>query len=67
MLAQHRDYLKRLRGILEIVETTGRPDTPEFEQVCRALEELFRDLRAHELAEDALLDRLVDQDIRRRT
>lgn len=65
MLAQHRDFLERLRNILEVAEKIERPDGPEFEQCARELGELFRDLRKHELDEDELLERLVDQDIRR--
>ncbi len=65
MLAQHKDFLERIRRILETVSTVERPDSPEFEQCSRELKELFRKLRAHELAEDALLERLVEQDIGR--
>lgn len=65
LLGQHRDFLERLRRILEIAGTIERPDSPEFEHCARELGELFRELREHELAEDALLERLVDQDIRR--
>lgn len=67
MLAQHRDFLARMRRILEIAKTIDRPDGPEFEQCAHELGELFRALRAHELIEDALLDRLVEHDIRRGT
>lgn len=65
MRAQHRDFLERMRRILETASAINRPDTPEFEQCSRELEELFRALREHEREEDALLDRLVEQDIRR--
>lgn len=65
MLAQHRDFLERMRHILEVAKAIDRPDGPEFEQCARELGELFRALREHEQVEDALLDRLVEQDIRR--
>lgn len=64
MLAQHRDFLERMRRILEVASHIDRPDGPEFEQCARELGELFRALREHELVEDTLLDRLVEQDIR---
>ena len=65
MLAQHRDFLERLRRSLDLARTIARPDSPEFERCSQELGELFRDLREHERAEDALLEQLVDQDIRR--
>lgn len=65
MLAQHRDFQERLRVALEIAGTIERADGPEFERCAKLLGELFRDLRRHELDEDELLERLVDQDIRR--
>jgi hypothetical protein len=65
MLAQHADFLARLRAILDVVSGLEKPDGPELEQCARDLRELFGALRAHELAEDDLLDRLVEQDIRR--
>ena len=65
MLEQHRGFLERMRRILGIARTLARPDGPEFEECSRELGELFRDLREHERAEDELLDRLVEQDIRR--
>jgi len=65
MLAQHQDFLARLRRILASVSTVQRPDSPEFEQCSRELGDLFRALRAHERAEDALLERLVEQDMGR--
>lgn len=65
MLAQHQDFLARLHRILANVSAVQRPDSPEFEQCSRELGELFRALRAHERAEDALLERLVEQDMGR--
>lgn len=67
LLAQHRDFLARLSRILELVTALARPEGPEFERCAQELGELFRALRAHEQAEDSLLERLVEQDIRRAT
>ena len=64
MLDQHRDFLERMRRIQDIAGTIDRPDGPEFEHCARDLHELFRALREHEQTEDALLERLVEQDIR---
>lgn len=65
MREQHRDFLERLMHALELIRAITRVDGPEFAQLALELGDLFRDLRQHESAEDALLERLVDQDIRR--
>jgi hemerythrin-like domain-containing protein len=65
MMHQHRDFLERMSRILATMSALERSDGPEFEQCARELRDLFGALRAHEQAEDALLDRLVEQDIRR--
>lgn len=64
MLAQHADFLARLRQLQELVGTVVRPDAPEFEQFSRELRQLIAELRKHEQDEDELLERLVDHDIR---
>jgi hypothetical protein len=61
---QHRDFLERLRSIQDSARTIERFDGPEFERFSRELRELIAGLRQHELDEDELLERLVDQDIR---
>ena len=65
MMRQHADFLERLRRILAALETLDRSDGPQFEQCSSDLRRIFRELRAHEQAEDALLERLVEQDIGR--
>ena len=67
LLAQHDDFQSRLRHILELMTALERPEGPQFERCAEELGELFRALRAHEEAEDTLLERLVEQDIRRAT
>jgi hemerythrin-like domain-containing protein len=67
LLSQHRDFLARLRRILDLLDTLTRPDGPEFEGCVQELRELFHALRAHEEAEDELLESLVEQDIRHAT
>ena len=64
MLDQHRDFLERLKHILEVANAIERPDAPELARFSRDLRRLIAELRKHELDEDALLERLVDHDIR---
>ena len=65
MLAQHADFLARLKGLQEAASTIVRLDGPEFERFSRDLRQLIAELRKHEQDEDELLERLVDHDIRR--
>jgi hemerythrin-like domain-containing protein len=65
MLAQHQDFLERLRRVQEAAGAIVRLDGPEFEGFARDLHELVAALRKHERDEDELLERLVDHDIRR--
>ena len=64
MLAQHGDFLARLALCLALARALEAAGGPEFERLAAELRALFRDLREHERAEDELLARLVEQDIR---
>ena len=67
LLSQHRDFLARLRRILDTLDTLAQPNGPEFERCAQELGELFRELREHEQAEDELLESHVEKDIRQAT
>jgi hemerythrin-like domain-containing protein len=64
MLGQHGVLLERLKHVLDTVNGIERLDGPQFERFSRDLRELIAALRQHERDEDALLERLVDHDIR---
>ena len=64
MLDQHRVFLARLGRCLATAGRLERLDGPEFRGFSRDLRELIAALRQHEQDEDALLDRLVEHDIR---
>lgn len=63
MLDEHRDFSERMQRILRGVRSLRGGDDPDLERTERELRELFHDLDRHERVEDALLKRLVEQDI----